>query len=178
MNVLDLLGQSFGRFYTAAVAQVPNLLAAIVVIGMALILRAILHGTAHVALTQKTRRQVLVARVAETTTVIVGVLLGLSMLGISVTGLLTGLGLVTLGLSFALQDLLVNFVAGLQLLGNAPFELGDEITVGEVRGRVRFVGSRTTVIDASDGSKVTVPNRDLLTKSVAVMHRPRRTVPR
>lgn len=176
-STIDLLTQSFDRFYTASLERVPNLLAALSVLIIALIVRYIVHRTTHVVLTRTTRRKVLAARIVETTILAAGVLLSLSLLGISLTGLLTGVGLVTVGLSFALQDLIVNFVAGLELLGNAPFELGDQIEVGDVRGRVRSIGSRTTVIESNDGSLVTVPNRDLLTKAVAVQRKPQRKSP-
>ena len=172
MNSVELLNQAFNDFVGAAITKVPNFLAALFILAVAFGARAIIHRTAHVVLTRKTRRRVLAARILETTLLVIGIIVALSLLGISPTGLLTGLGLATVGLSFALQDLIVNFVAGLELLGQAPFELGDEITVGDVKGKVRHIGSRTTVIESNLGESITVPNRDLLTKPVKVTRRP------
>jgi small-conductance mechanosensitive channel len=177
VDSFDVLTQSFERFYAEALAHVPNLLTALAILLVALVARYIVHRTTHVVLTRTTRRKVLAARIIETAILVVGTLASLSVLGISLTGLLTGVGLVTVGLSFALQDLIVNFVAGLELLSNAPFELGDQVEIGEVRGVVRSIGTRTTMVESSDGTRITVPNRDLLTKSVAVLRKPRRPHP-
>ena len=44
--------------------------------------------------------------------------------------------------------------------------------IGDVKGKVRHIGSRTTVIESNLGESITVPNRDLLTKPVKVTRRP------
>lgn len=177
MDTYNVLLQSFERFYLAALDKVPNFLVALVVFAAALVARTIVHRTAHVVLSKKTRRRVLIARVVETLIVVVGAIAALGLLGISPTGLLTGVGLLTVGVSFAMQDLIVNFVAGLELLSQAPFELGDHVIVGDVHGRIRSIESRVTIFESDDGRLVTVPNRDLLTKSVSVQRRTKRPPP-
>lgn len=78
----------------------------------------------------------------------------------------TGLGLTGLGLGFALRDILSNFVSGVLLLASRPFEVGDQIIVGETEGAVVKIAMRATQIRTHDGRLVLVPNATVFTSRV------------
>ncbi len=61
---------------------------------------------------------------------LIGILIGLSQLGIHVAPLLAGLGVVGFIVGFALQDTLSNFAAGMMILVYQPFDVGDVVEAG------------------------------------------------
>jgi small-conductance mechanosensitive channel len=70
-------------------------------------------------------------------------------------------GALALALGFAAQDLVGNFVAGVFILKDKPFEVGDWIEQGDVVGRVEDIDLRVTTVRTFDNEKITVPNSEL-----------------
>src|SRR5204862_8009271 len=93
---------------------------------------------------------------------IYGLLWAVEVLGVSPAALVAGFGVLCLAASLALQDILKSFCAGVYLLFERPFRLGDDIKVKDFRGRVVDIGLRTTVLHADEGQEVLVPNSVLL----------------
>jgi small conductance mechanosensitive channel len=80
--------------------------------------------------------------------------------------LIAGLGIAGFTIGFALQDVAKNFVAGILLLLQQPFEIGDHIEVAGHAGHVRAITLRTTEIRTLDGRFVLVPNGDVFTSAI------------
>jgi len=78
---------------------------------------------------------------------------------INVTGLVASAGIVGLALSFAAQDTLANLFAGIAILTDQPYRIGDYIILdsGE-RGEVTFIGLRSTRLLTRDDVEVSIPN--------------------
>lgn len=68
--------------------------------------------------------------------------------------------------ALSLQDVLRNFFAGIWVLVERPFRIGDTIQVGAHTGRVREISFRTTHLETEDGRDVIVPNASLMTEAV------------
>ena len=71
---------------------------------------------------------------------------------------LGGLGIVSVAIGIAFQNVLANLFAGVLILVREPFRAGDQIAVGDVRGTVEEVNLRETVVRTFDGRRVLVPN--------------------
>lgn len=78
---------------------------------------------------------------------------------INVTGLVASAGIVGLALSFAAQDTLSNLFAGVAILADRPYKIGDYIILdtGE-RGQVTHIGLRSTRLLTRDDVEVSIPN--------------------
>jgi len=78
---------------------------------------------------------------------------------IDVAAWLATAGIVGLALSFAAKDTLSNLFAGLSIVADAPYKIGDFIILdtGE-RGMVNFIGLRSTRILTRDDVEITIPN--------------------
>ena len=78
---------------------------------------------------------------------------------INVTGLVASAGIVGLALSFAAQDTLANLFAGVAILTDQPYKIGDYIILdtGE-RGQVTNIGLRSTRLLTRDDVEVSIPN--------------------
>lgn len=91
--------------------------------------------------------------------------------------LLAGLGVAGITIGFALQDVAKNFVAGILLLIQQPFEIGDTIEVSGFTGEVLKIALRATEMREVDGRFVIIPNGDVLVSPIVNFSRaPRRRI--
>ena len=98
---------------------------------------------------------------------VLGLIWLLLLLGVDQTGILATFGAVGLALGLAVQDVLKSFFAGLYLLIERPFVIGDEIEVKERVGRVEEVGFRATTLRMDDNTVVVVPNSIIFSEVVS-----------
>jgi small conductance mechanosensitive channel len=110
--------------------------------------------------------RVLLSRFFYLTVLIVGLLWALEVLGVSPAAIVTSLGVVGLAVGLAAQDLLKNFIAGIYLLFERPFRIGDEISVKEQRGQVVDIGLRITSLRTEEELHVLIPNSIVLAEVV------------
>jgi len=97
----------------------------------------------------------------------VGAITILDTFGVPLSTVVTLLGVVGIGIGLALQDILKSFFAGVYLLFERPFRIGEEVSVKEYRGVVETIGVRTTTLRTPDNVVVLVPNALVLTEVVA-----------
>ena len=91
--------------------------------------------------------------------------------------LLAGLGIFSIAIGFAFQDILSNLLAGILLLIRQPFEAGDQIEVSGERGTVQAITIRETQIKTFDGEKIIIPNAEVYQNVIRVQtaYGPKRT---
>ncbi len=78
---------------------------------------------------------------------------------INVTSLVASAGIVGIALGFAAKDTLANLFAGVFILADTPYKIGDFIILEDViRGQVTDIGIRSTRLLTRDDVEVTVPN--------------------
>lgn len=85
----------------------------------------------------------------------------LGVFGLPVSTLGNALGLIGLGISFALKDMIANFFSGILILITKPFKVGDQIKTGGEEGTVQDIKIRATDIRTYDGRQLIVPNSQL-----------------
>ncbi|MFB6209412.1 MAG: mechanosensitive ion channel family protein [Candidatus Nanohaloarchaea archaeon] len=96
----------------------------------------------------------------------VGFVVLLGVFGLPLSALGTAVGLIGLGLSFALKDIIANCVSGLLIMISRPFKIGDQIEVQGESGTVENIKIRATDIRTFDGRKIIVPNSVLYNGTV------------
>lgn len=84
----------------------------------------------------------------------------------AVTTILAGVGILSLALAFAFQDIAANFMAGILISFRRPFLVGDLIESGEIMGIVQEVNLRDTIIETFQGKHLIVPNKDIFQSSL------------
>ena len=114
---------------------------------------------------------VVLGRMGFFTIVIFGLLVGLTIVAPSMTPakLLSGLGIGGVAIGFAFKDVFQNLLAGVLILLQEPFEKGDEIIAGDVRGKVEAIETRATVVRTYDGQRIIIPNGQIYTSPVTVI---------
>jgi len=89
-------------------------------------------------------------------------LLILDNLGIEAVSLLAGLGVGGIAIALAMQKFLGDLFASISIMLDEPFEIGDFIMVGDIRGTVESIGIKTTRIRSINGEQIVISNSDLL----------------
>jgi small-conductance mechanosensitive channel len=113
----------------------------------------------------KADRQVgtLVRNLITVTTYVVALISALVVYGVNVAVILTAAGVGTVAIGLAFQDLLRNVLAGIWLLLEQPFKLGDTITVLDQTGAVQNITLRTTTLRTGVGELAILPNLTVFT---------------
>jgi small-conductance mechanosensitive channel len=102
--------------------------------------------------------RLLVARILALLVLVIGAATVLDTIGIPLSAVVTFVGVVGLAISLALQDILKNFFAGLYLLFERPFRIGDVVLVKDQCGVVETIGIRTTTLRTEENVQVLIPN--------------------
>jgi small conductance mechanosensitive channel len=163
----------------SAQSIVDTTLAALPRIGVALLIIAVAWGISRLVRwllhTGLARRQTpsfarVMSRLGGWAVLAMGVLLATAVTFPSVepVDLLAGLGIFSVAVGFAFQDILENTLAGVLLLFRQPFRSGDQIEVNDQTGTVEAISIRETRIRTFDGQLVLVPNRDVYKSVIRV----------
>ena len=149
-----------------AVALFVAVSAAVYLLGRLLVTRAVRAGLAS-----RDVDEAIVGLAVSTTgvvTAVVAVALAATVAGFGVVlaAFATLAGALSLAVGFAAQDLISNFVAGVFIIQDEPFQVGDWIEWDGNAGTVREIQLRVTKLDTFDNELVTVPNADLANAAV------------
>ena len=114
----------------------------------------------------------LLGNLAQLGVIVVGVLIVLAIYTQGAFGwILTSFSVIGIVIGLSLQDILRNFFAGVWVLVERPFRIGDTIDVSGYVGLVDEISFRTTQLRTADGRQVIVPNGDFMTKPVVNLTR-------
>jgi small conductance mechanosensitive channel len=152
-------------------ARLPSLALAVIVFclfygGSNLVSRLILRATA----TRRHNVGVVFARLVGVAVVLLGFLVSFSIVAPSfqAVDLIKVLGIGSVAIGFAFQNILQNFLAGLLLLWTEPFSVGDQIRLDNFEGTVEEIEARATTIKTYDSKRVVIPNAELFTRAVTI----------
>lgn len=157
----------------AAVEAMPTILVAVVVLGVTWWLSRLAPRAAGVLIKHLTQDKSLRRLAGITSRVLIwalGVLVAATIVfpGLGVGDLVGVLGLTSVAIGFAFKDIFQNFLAGIIILAQRPFHIGDQIKVNDMEGTVRDIQIRFTAIETYHGERIIVPNAELYTHAVLV----------
>ena len=164
-SLQDLLGN--------AVKVLPGIITALVIV---MLTRYAAKFTTKVArqigkktLHSKSLRSLL-SKAANITTWILGVVLAciIAFPGLRLGDIVATLGLGSVAVGFAFQDIFKNFLCGILILIQRPFRIDDQIVIGDYEGTVEKIDIRTTKLLTYDGERVLMPNSEVFTSPVRV----------
>lgn len=151
--------------------RIPLWIAAFIVIVASLLIAKIARRMVESKLADSVEEEnqeleILGGRIAYAVTLTIGITVGLKIGGIDLTTIIAA---AAFGIGFALKDLIMNFLAGIMILINRPFSIGDFIKIGGTLGKIVEIQTRNTILQSIDGTKVIVPNGELFTSQVVNM---------
>lgn len=84
----------------------------------------------------------------------------------SLTLLLAFSGLFGAAIGFGLKDLFADIIAGIIIIFEKPYQIGDMVSIGEKYGEVKNIGIRSTRLQTPGDEQVSAPNGTIFTQSV------------
>jgi small conductance mechanosensitive channel len=165
------LSESFTAFLNNLLDKTPNLISALVIL-IAVILLGKLFYSFFIKRIKSRIKDILlagfIAQVGKWIIYLFGVLAALHVLGFGTfaASLLTGAGISAIIIGFAFKDIAENFLAGILLAINRPFNIGDIIEADNYKGTVKNLEIRTTHIRTVDGRDIYIPNSSIIKSSL------------
>ena len=152
------------------ISFVPRFMVAILLFLMFYVLAAMIRRVMRRSLQRfphlPTSVRILIARSTYILVLLFGFMVALSAANVNVTAVLASLGVAGFALGFAFKDILENFIAGILLLFARPFEIGDQVTLGNFEGTVTDIEIRTTTLRTYADERVAIPNSHIYTNAV------------
>ena len=111
-----------------------------------------------------------IASAAKLTIIVMVAIIALGKVGISVTPFVAAIGALSLGAGLAMQGLLSNYGAGLNIILARPFVVGDTIRVQGVSGLVKEVHLAHTLLTDEDDVEITIPNKHIVGEIIHNSH--------
>ena len=163
--------QSFQDSWNSFVEQIPSILAAILVITLGIFIANKLTDLSRKFIAGKSTDPLMtnfLIKAIKTVFVIIVIMFGLKVAGLDgiATGVLTAAGASAVILGFAFKDIGENFISGIILSFNRPFNINDTVSIGDIFGRVKSMEFRYTKLKTFDGKDVYIPNSDVIKKPV------------
>ncbi len=167
----ETIQNSLERYYQEFLKILPRVALALLVIILGVLLAQFLTNFYKKRFQQKSEDPLMsrfLAQAVKIVLIIMAIMLALQIAGLDgiATGLLTAVGGGAIILGFAFQDIGKNFLAGIILAFNRPFNINDTIKIDSIFGRVKELNFRYSHIKTFDGRDIYIPNSDVLTKPV------------
>ena len=167
----ETISEAFQEFYKNFIEQLPG-----IGLGLLIIILGVLIGiwmgrffTRRIsARTSDPLMSRFLGKAIRFFIIITAIMLALKAAGLGgiATGILTAAGASAVVLGFAFKDIGENFISGIILAFNRPFDVNDTVEIGENFGKVKALEFRYTKLKTFDGKDVYIPNSDVLTKPV------------
>ena len=167
----DTIQNSLDSYYHHLLKVLPRVALGILVIILGVLLAQVLTNFYKRRFQKKSEDPLMarfLAQAIKIVLIIIAIMLALKVAGLDgiATGLLTAVGGGAIILGFAFQDIGKNFLAGIILAFNRPFNINDTIKIDQIFGRVKELSFRYSHIKTFDGRDIYIPNSDVLTKPV------------
>ena len=172
-QIVDTVINSLRDLLGSTVKIVPGIIIALVII---ILTRYAVRFTTRIArqIGRKTLHskslQLLLCKTTNVTTWIFGILFAciVAFPGLRLGDIVATLGLGSVAVGFAFQDIFKNFLSGILILIQRPFRIDDQIVVGDYEGTVEQIDIRTTKLRTYGGERILMPNSEVFTSPVRV----------
>lgn len=170
-SLLEALRDKVYGWLSTFVIMLPNIIvAALVLLAFVFVARWLSLATGRVILKTSGNRPIsdLLASITRVAVSLIGLFVSLGVLNLdkAVTSLVAGVGVLGIAAGFAFQDVASNFMAGIIMALNRPFDVDDLVELAGKTGTVLKIEMRATMIRTLDGLIVTLPNKDVFQSAI------------
>ncbi|NES64233.1 MAG: mechanosensitive ion channel family protein [Okeania sp. SIO2D1] len=172
-EIINIIINGLKDVLESTVKIIPAILIALIIIFLTRYAAKLLQNFAQQVGKRATRSkslQILITKTTYVGTWVIGVIIAcvIAFPGLKLGDIIATLGLGSVAVGFAFQDIFKNFLAGILLLLQEPFRIGDQIIVDDYEGTVEQIDIRTTKIRTYNGERVILPNANVFTSAVQV----------
>lgn len=170
-SVLEKLKNAFLQNWNEFIKHVPDIILAILIIAAGFFLANFITKLFKKAIAKRSHDPLMtnfLSKAVKAILLILIIMFALDTAGLSsiVAGILTAAGASALILGFAFKDIGENFISGVILSFNRPFNVNDTVKIDEIFGKVKALEFRYTKVKTFDGRDVYIPNSDIIKKAV------------
>ncbi|MBO3098135.1 mechanosensitive ion channel family protein [Gelidibacter pelagius] len=163
--------ESFTNFYNGLIDQLPGIGIGILIVALGFLIAKWVGQFARTRINAKTHDPLMSKFLGQSiryVLVIFVIMIALRAAGMGgiATAILTAAGASAIVFGFAFKDIGENFIAGVILAFNRPFDVNDTVEIGQDFGKVKNLEFRYTKLKTFDGKDVYIPNSDVLRKPV------------
>ena len=131
------------------------------------VFRRLLAGVGHRFEKEKQSLLFIISRLAHYLIIGIGIIAGLSSIGLSFANFALVAGALALGLGFGLQSIVNNFLSGLILFFERTVKVGDFVELENgLAGEIKSINVRGTIVNTNDNVDVVVPNSQFTERQV------------
>lgn len=170
-TTLNKIKQSTIKHWNEFIDQVPGIIIAIIIVAVGFLLANVVANLFKKAATKKSSDPLMINFLTKTVKIgfiVIVMMLALNVAGLGsvAAGLLTAAGASAVIIGFAFKDVGENFISGVILSFNRPFNVNDTVLIGDIFGKVKMMEFRFTKLKTFDGRDVYIPNSDIIKKPV------------
>ncbi|SDB36262.1 Mechanosensitive ion channel [Flavobacteriaceae bacterium MAR_2010_188] len=163
--------ESFMTFYDRLIEQLPRIGMGLLIIVLGILIAGWTGQFAKRRISAHSKDPLMsrfLGQAIKYILIIISIMIALQAAGLGgiATGILTAAGASAVVLGFAFKDIGENFIAGIILAFNRPYDVNDTVSIGENFGKIKELSFRYTKLKTFDGRDVYIPNSDVLTKPV------------
>ena len=172
-GIFQTITKSLQELLGSTIKVIPALITALIILMLtnygAQFIRQVARRIGRKTL-QSRSLQLLLAKTSYITVWVVGIVFAcvIAFPGLRLGDIIATLGLGSVAIGFAFQDIFKNFLAGILILVQRPFRIDDQIIVDDYEGTVERIDIRTTKIRTYQGEKILIPNSKMFTSAVQV----------
>ena len=174
MNYVETINKEVMGMAEGLVASLPSLAIGLVIILVTwLVAKIVVRITGRIAAKANLRESLrnLIATVTHVAVWIIGLMIAATVVlpGLEPAGLIAGLGIGTVAIGFAFQDIFENFLAGVLIMLRENMQIGDLIEVEGVLRKVEKITLRETHIRQLTNELTIMPNSMLFKNPVQIL---------
>lgn len=168
---LQLIEESIKAYWVTFLGRVPKIILAILMIVIGFLLANVISRFFKKTVLLRAQDPLMINFLSKTVklgVIILVIMLALKVAGLGgiATGLLTAAGASAVIIGFAFKDVGENFISGIILSFNRPFDVDDTVMVDNIFGKIKSLEFRYTKLKTFDGRDVYIPNSDIIKKAV------------
>jgi small conductance mechanosensitive channel len=171
MSVWDKLRLNLYGYWDLLVLNIPRIALSVIIVAIFVLVAVVLGRYFRKRMNKRATDSItanFVIRMSKFVIIVFGIMLGFHALGLTglAGGLLAGAGASAVIIGFAFKEIGENFLSGIILIFDRPFNLGDTVSIGDNTGVVYGLKFRTTHLKSFEGQDIYVPNSSVVRNSV------------
>jgi len=161
--------EGVSEFFSFILQNLGNWIAGLIIIVISFVIAGIVTERIRNKIIEKKGEEanesviILIQRITKITIVGIGIVIAAAINGFNFTAVI---GALSLGIGFALKDVIATFISSIILLSQNRIRIGDFIQLGDIMGTIISIDTRVTVLQAMDGSEVVIPNQQMLNSTI------------
>ncbi len=170
-NISEKLLSSLEENWIIFIKQIPGILIAILIVALGILISKKIGNLSRRVISKRSDDPIMVNFLTKGIKLLlysIFIMYALEVAGLQsiATGILTAAGASAVIIGFAFRDIGENFISGIILSFNRPFNVNETVSIGEIFGKVKTIEFRYTKLRTFDGRDVYIPNSDVIKKPV------------